>query len=39
MKRAAAEWLAVVDAPAERTAYCDRWVYEVCGYERKQAAE
>lgn len=35
MKRAAAEWLSVVHAPQERVAYCDRWVYEECGYERK----
>lgn len=35
MKRAAAEWLAVVDAPKVRAAYCDRWVHEECGYERK----
>lgn len=37
MKRAAAEWLAVVHAPEERAAYCDRWVHHECGYERKQS--
>jgi hypothetical protein len=36
MKRAAGEWLSVVDSPADRTAYCDRWVHQECGYERKR---
>jgi hypothetical protein len=34
MKRAAGEWLAVVDAPDARAAYLDRWVHDECGYER-----
>lgn len=38
MKRAAAEWLAVIETPADRAAYCDRWVHEECGYERKGPA-
>ncbi len=38
MKRAAAEWLTVVNAPDGRAAYCDRWVHEECGYERKRPA-
>lgn len=36
MKQAASEWLAVLDAPTDRAAYCDQWVYEECGYERRQ---
>ena len=35
MKKAAGEWLAVVNSPADRAAYCDRWVYEECGYRRQ----
>jgi hypothetical protein len=35
MKRAAAEWLAVVGEPEPRSAYLDRWVHDECGYERK----
>lgn len=32
MKRAAAEWLTVVDSPKDRAAYLDRWVHDECGY-------
>ncbi len=39
LRRAAAEWLAVVDAPQGRAAYCDRWVHEECGYERKKPTQ
>jgi hypothetical protein len=39
MKRAAAEWLAVLDSPESRAAYLDRWVFDECGYERKQLSE
>lgn len=34
MKQAAAEWLTVVDRPAGRSAYLDRWVHDECGYQR-----
>lgn len=36
MKKAAADWLTVVDEPELRAAYCDRWVHEECGYEGKR---
>ncbi|HVA61499.1 MAG TPA: hypothetical protein VNG13_13325 [Mycobacteriales bacterium] len=39
MKRAATEWLTVVDLPGDRAAYWDRWVHEECGYERKRPTE
>jgi hypothetical protein len=34
MKRAAAEWLEALPSADNRSAYCDKWVYEECGYER-----
>ena len=34
MRRAAEEWLVVVNEPAAWTEYFDRWVYEECGYPR-----
>ena len=37
MKRAAAEWLTVVDSPTDRAAYLDRWVHDECGYQRKSS--
>lgn len=39
MKRAATEWLSVVDSPGDRSAYLERWVHEECGYERKPTGE
>ena len=39
MKRAAAEWLLVLDAPDQRAAYLDRWAYDECGYERRPSTE
>lgn len=36
MKRAAAEWSVAVDTPEDRAAYCERWVHDECGYERKR---
>jgi hypothetical protein len=39
MKKAAAEWLAVVDLPQERAAYLDRWVYDECGFEWKRPVQ
>ena len=35
MRRAASEWLAVATDQASRDVYFDRWVYEECGYDRK----
>ena len=35
MRRAAEEWLVVVNEPADWTEYFERWVYEECGYPRK----
>ncbi|XVV08736.1 hypothetical protein ACQP2X_28255 [Actinoplanes sp. CA-131856] len=34
MKRAATEWLTVLNSPSERAAYLDRWIHDECGYER-----
>ena len=34
MRDAASEWLTVKDNAAARHAYLDRWMYEICGYER-----
>ncbi|MET8282179.1 hypothetical protein [Micromonospora sp. NPDC005174] len=34
MRRAATEWLAVVDSRGGRVAYLDRWLHEECGYEQ-----
>jgi hypothetical protein len=32
MKRAATEWLSVVNSPDDRAAYLDRWLYKECGF-------
>jgi hypothetical protein len=34
MRRAASEWLETKDDPVARDRYLDRWLYDVCGYER-----
>jgi len=34
MREAASEWLTVKDDTTKRRAYLDRWMYEICGYER-----
>jgi hypothetical protein len=34
MKRAAADWLTVVDSREDRSAYLDHWQYHECGYRR-----
>jgi hypothetical protein len=34
MRQAATEWLPVKDGSTSRETYLDRWMYEICGYER-----
>ncbi|GAA2470178.1 hypothetical protein [Winogradskya humida] len=34
MKQAATEWLEKMGTPEDRSAFCDRWVHDECGYER-----
>jgi hypothetical protein len=35
MRRSAAEWLALPEDLPARLAWADRWVYDECGYERR----
>jgi hypothetical protein len=35
MRKAASEWLRAVNQPDRLSEYFDRWVYEECGYPRR----
>jgi hypothetical protein len=37
MRRAASEWLDASGDPLARSRYLDRWVYDECGYDRKDS--
>jgi hypothetical protein len=39
IRQASREWLEVEDDEAARLAFCDRWVYDICGYARSTASE